>query len=168
MKSHNTYIRNVCRNVYQSKHSGNFPPFFSFSVTARDNREMRQYIIACTLRVLRLAGCSVICDLTSWYPSLTEVLREKNYVPMKSDTRFILFDWLGHNNSLCYSIAICDVWERYSEALWNYFLQAPPGKPQNMPRSIRWRIEWSIIQQQAQQHKYLGLKEAKINLNNSE
>lgn len=87
---------------------------------------------------------------------------------MKSDTRFILFDWLGHNNRLGYSIAICDVWERYSEALWNYFLQTSPGKPQNTPRSIRWRIRWSIIQQQAQQHKYLGLKEAKTSLNNSD
>lgn len=112
----------------------------SFSVTGRDNREMRQSVTACAHRVLRLAGCSVICDLTTWYLSLAEVLTEKNYVPMKSDTRFILFDWLGHNNSLGYSIAICDVWERYSDALWNYFLQASPGKPQSTPRPVRWRI----------------------------
>lgn len=84
---------------------------------------------------------------------------------MKSDTRFVLFDWLGHNNSLGYSIAMCDGWERYSEALWNCFLQASPGKPQNTPKSIRWRIRWSIKQQQAQQHQYLGLKEVKTNLN---
>lgn len=52
-----------------------FHPFVF--VTARDNREMRQSIIACTVRVLRLAGCSVICDLTSWYLPLAEVLTEK-------------------------------------------------------------------------------------------
>ena len=53
---------------------------------------MSQSIIAYILRLLGLAECSVICDLTSWYLPLAEVLTEKNDVPMKSDTRFILFD----------------------------------------------------------------------------
>lgn len=103
------------------KTEGIFHPFVFLCCSKRQQRT-RPSIIACTLRILTLAGCSVICDLSCWYLSLAEVLTEKNYVPMKSDTRFILFDWLGHNNSLGYSIAICDVWERYSEALWYYFL----------------------------------------------
>lgn len=42
---------------------------------ARDNRETNQSIITYTL--LRLAGFSVICDLTSQFPPLAEVLTGK-------------------------------------------------------------------------------------------
>lgn len=51
--------------------------FLSFCATARDNRGMSQSIIAYTVRLLGLAQCSVICDLTSWYLPLAEALTEK-------------------------------------------------------------------------------------------
>lgn len=66
-----------------------FHPFVFLCYSKRQQRD--EAIIAFTLRVLSLAGCSAICDLTSWYLSLAEVLTEKNYVPMKNDKRFILF-----------------------------------------------------------------------------
>lgn len=47
-------------------------------------------------------ACTMLCNL--WFdllvPSSCWGSHRKNDVPMKSNTRFILFDYLGHNNCL--------------------------------------------------------------------